>query len=204
MHADIPITEPWPADVLNTPAHAIVNLLLFRKSARETHTMAIVAGALLPDVPMFIFYLWARLQGLSERVIWRDGYFDAGWQAVFDAFHSFPLLGLAWLLAWRARMQALCVFFASMFMHSLFDFPLHHDDAHRHFWPLSDFQFASPVSYWDPAHFGQFMAPLELLVMVAGGAWLLRSAESPGLFRSVAAILFVYLAFWAFATAMWR
>jgi len=40
--------------------------------------------------------------------------------------------------------------------------------------------------------------------MVAGGAWLLRSAESPGLFRSVAAILFVYLAFWAFATAMWR
>lgn len=188
---------------MNTAAHAIVNLLLFRKSIRETHVFAIISGALLPDAPMFIFYFWAKLQGLSERVIWRDSYYDAGWQNLFDAFHSFPLLGLAWLLAWRARMQVLCIFFASMLLHSLFDFPLHHDDAHRHFWPLSDFRFASPISYWDPAHYGQFMAPLELLVVVAGGAWLLRTAESVKLFRSVAAILFIYLTFWAAAAAIW-
>jgi len=188
---------------VNTPAHAIVNLLLFRKSARETHAIAIVAGALLPDAPMFLFYVWSRLQGLSERAIWRDGYFDSGWQAVFDAFHSFPLLGLAWLLAWRARMQAASIFFASMVMHSLFDFPLHHDDAHRHFWPLFDFRFASPLSYWDPAHYGQFIAPLELLLVVAGGAWLLRTSESTKLFRCTAAVLFFYLAFWGFAAAVW-
>jgi len=188
---------------MNTPAHAIINLLLFRKSIRETHSIAIVTGALLPDAPMLVFYLWARLSGMSERTIWHDGYYDAGWQAVFDAFHSFPLLGLAWLVAWRARMQTASVFFASMFMHSLFDFPVHHDDAHRHFWPLSDFRFASPVSYWDPAHYGQFVAPLELLLMVAGGAWLLRSAESTRLFRCVAAILLFYLAYWGFAAAVW-
>jgi hypothetical protein len=189
---------------MNTPAHAIVNLLLFRKPVRETHAVAIVAGALTPDAPMLIFYLWARLTDMHERAIWHDGYFDAGWQAVFDAFHSFPLLGLAWLLAWRARVQALCMFIASMLMHSLLDFPLHHDDAHRHFWPLSDFRFASPASYWDPAHYGAFAAPMELLLMVAGGAWLLHSAESPRLFRSVAALLFIYLAFRAFAMAMWK
>jgi len=188
---------------MNTAAHAIVNLLLFRKPLRETHVAAIISGALLPDTPMFIFYFWAKLQGLSEHVIWRENYYDAAWQNLFDAFHSFPLLGLAWLLAWRARMQALSVFFASMVLHSLFDFPLHHDDAHRHFWPLSDFRFASPVSYWDPAHYGQFIAPLELLLVVAGGAWLLRTAESTKLFRSVAAILFIYLTFWAIATAIW-
>jgi len=188
---------------MNTPAHAIINLLLFRKSIRKTHAVAIVAGALLPDAPMLVFYVWARLSGMSERTIWRDGYFDPGWQALFDAFHSFPLLGLAWLVVWRARIQVLAVFFASMFMHSLFDFPFHHNDAHRHFWPLSDFRFASPISYWDPAHYGQFMGPLELLVVIAGGAWLLRTAESPVLFRSTAAILFVYLAFWAFAAVIW-
>jgi len=110
---------------------------------------------------------------------------------------------LAWLLAWRARMQVMMVFFASMLMHSLFDFPLHHNDAHRHFWPLSDFRFASPVSYWDPAYYGQWMAPLELIVVLAGGAWLLRTAESPVLFRGTAAILFIYLAFWAIAATLW-
>jgi len=188
---------------MNTPAHAIVNLLLFRKRARETHAVAIIAGALLPDAPMLVFYLWSRLMGMSEHHIWREGYFDPGWQAVFDAFHSFPLLGLAWLLAWRARMQVIMVFFASMLMHSLFDFPLHHNDAHRHFWPLSDFRFASPVSYWDPAYYGQWMAPLELIVVLAGGAWLLRTAESPVLFRGTAAILFIYLAFWAIAATLW-
>ncbi len=188
---------------MNTPAHAIINLLLFRKSARETHAVAIVAGALLPDAPMLVFYLWARLSGMSERTIWHDGYYDPGWQALFDAFHSFPLLGLAWLLAWRARMRALSLFFASMVMHSLFDFPFHHNDAHRHFWPLSDFRFLSPISYWDPAYYGQYVSVLELLVVVAGGAWLLRTAESPILFRCTAAVLFIYLAFWAVAAAIW-
>jgi len=188
---------------MNTPAHAIVNLLLFRKRARETHAIAIVIGSLLPDAPMLVFYLWAKLVGTRENDIWRDAYFDPGWQAVFDAFHSFPLLGLAWFLAWRARMQALSVVFVSMLMHALFDFPLHHDDAHRHFWPLSDFRFASPISYWDPAHYGQFVGSLELLIVVAGGAWLMRSATSPVLFRSTAAILGIYLLFWAFAAAMW-
>jgi len=37
-----------------------------------------------------------------------------------------------------------------MALHALFDFPLHHDDGHRHFWPFSEFRFDSPVSYWDP------------------------------------------------------
>jgi len=188
---------------MNTPAHAIINLLLMRKQQRESHPFAIVAGALIPDAPMFVFYLWARLSGMSEQAIWRDGYYDPAWQALFDAFHSFPLLALAWLVAWRLRMQTMMIFFASMFMHSLFDFPVHHDDAHRHFWPISDFRFASPISYWDPAHYGSIIAPLELLVVIAGGAWLLRTADSRTLFRCTAAILLVYLTFWAFAAALW-
>lgn len=188
---------------VNTPAHAIVNLLFFRKTHREAHAIAIVAGSLMPDVPMFVFYLWAKLNALSERSIWRDGYFDSGWQAVFDTFHSFPLLGLAWLMAWRARMNALAIFFASMFVHSLFDFPLHHDDAHRHFFPFSGFRFVSPVSYWNPAYHGQIVGAAELLVVVTGGAWLLKTANTPVLRNAVSAMLFIYIAFWGFAMAMW-
>jgi len=188
---------------VNTPAHAIVNLLLFRRQKRETHALAIVAGALLPDIPMLVFYLWARFSGLSEHAIWRDGYFDPVWQAVFDAFHSFPLLGLAWLAAWRLRAHTVMVFLASMFLHSCLDFPLHHSDAHHHFFPLSDWRFISPVSYWDPAHYGTIIGPLELLAVLAGGAWLLRTAETPRLRFTVGFILFLYLAYWGFVSLMW-
>jgi len=188
---------------VNTPAHAIVNLLLFPKQIRERHAVAIVVGALLPDAPMLIFYLWARFNDLSERAIWRDGYFDPGWQAVFDTFHSFPLLGLAWFAAWRAGWTSLTVFFASMFLHSCFDFPFHHSDAHHHFFPFSDWQFHSPISYWDPAYHGQIVGSIELIVVLAGGAWLLRTSENTALRRWVSAILFLYLTYWGFVSLMW-
>jgi len=188
---------------MNTPAHAIVNLLLFPKQRRERHTLAIVAGALIPDAPMLVFYLQARLRGLSEHAIWRGGYFDPGWQAVFDIFHSFPLLALAWFAAWRARMTSLAVFFASMFLHSCFDFPFHHNDAHRHFFPFSDWRFHSPISYWDPAYHGRVMSMIELFVVVAGGAWLLRTAEGRRLKLAVAFILLLYLGYWGFVSMVW-
>jgi len=188
---------------MNTPAHAIVNLLLFPKQKRGRHALAIMAGALIPDAPMFVFYLWARFTGLSEQMIWRNGYFDPGWQAVFDTFHSFPLLGLACFTAWRAGWTSASVFFASMFLHSCFDFPLHHSDAHHHFFPFSDWQFHSPVSYWDPAYHGQMMGLIELMVVVAGGAWLLRTAEDRRLKLGVSIILFLYLAYWGFVSLMW-
>jgi len=188
---------------MNTPAHAIINLLLVGKGHRESHPIAIIAGALLPDAPMLLFYLWEKMNGVAERVIWRDDYFQPAWQALFDTFHSFPLLALACVAAWRARMSALALFFASMFCHSLFDFPFHHGDAHHHFFPLSDFLFTSPISYWDPAYYGQWVGGLELIVVVAGGGWLLRTASSAALRRSVMGILFIYLLFWGVAATLW-
>lgn len=188
---------------MNTPAHAIVNLLLFPHRKREQHTIAIIAGALIPDAPMFVFYLWARFSGLSERAIWRDSYFDPGWQALFDTFHSFPLLGLAWFVSWRAGWVRTSIFFASMFLHSCADFPLHHSDPHHHFFPLSNWQFHSPISYWEPAYHGQIMGVVELIIVVAGGAWLLRTGENVTLRRWVSVILFLYLAYWGFMSLMW-
>ena len=29
------------------------------------------------------------------------------------------------------------------------DFPVHADDAYRHFWPISDWRYHSKFSYWD-------------------------------------------------------
>ncbi len=187
---------------MNTPAHAIANLLIMR-GTREKHALAITAGAFAPDLPMVIFWVWGRAQGASERALWRDGYFDPAWQAVFDAVHSFPLLGLAWLAARYAGRPTAAAFLASMFLHACFDFPLHHDDAHHHFFPFSDWRFLSPVSYWDPAWHGQIVASLELVLVAAGGAWLLRTTQTRRLKTLVAGVMFIYLAWWGFVAAMW-
>ncbi len=188
---------------MNTPAHAVVNLLLFRRSTREAHAAAIVVGALLPDLPMVLFYLEERIAGVSERTIWRHDYHSPGWQALFDTFHSFPLLALAWWGARRTGLRSVAVMFGSMFLHSCFDFPFHHSDAHRHFFPFSDWRFASPLSYWDPAWHGRLVGNLEILVVFAGGAWLLRTAGSAALRNSAIFVMFLYAAYWIFMALAW-
>jgi len=188
---------------MNTPAHAIINLLLFGKKHRKTHSIAIIAGALIPDAPMLLFYLWEKLHGISERVIWGELYNHPAWQALFNSFHSFPLLALACVVAWRARLSVWAIFFASMFCHSLLDFPVHHSDAHQHFFPFSDCRFISPVSYWDPAHFGLWVSALEVLIMLVGSAYLLRSSQSIVKTRWVAGLLSVYLLFLVTSVALW-
>ena len=103
----------------------------------------------------FAFYAWQKIVvRASEAEIWSEIYFWPGWQLLFDVPNSIPVALLAALIAWRLELARTTAFFASVVVHCLGDLALHHDDAHRHFLPLSDWRFASPVSYWDPAHFG--------------------------------------------------
>jgi hypothetical protein len=47
------------------------------------------------------------------------------------------------------------------------DLPLHHEDAHRHFLPFTNWRFISPVSYWDPEYHGRIIAVIEILFTLA-------------------------------------
>jgi hypothetical protein len=47
-------------------------------------------------------------------------------------------------------------------MHLGLDFLLHHDDGRAHFWPVTNWIFQSPVSYWDGRHYGNIVGPLEI------------------------------------------
>jgi hypothetical protein len=136
--------------------------------------LAAAAGGLAPDAPSFVLVLWAALverRPLGE--VFDQLYFSPEWQAILAPSHSAPL----WLLllgsALLFRKPLLTAFAASGLLHQLFDFALHAEDAHRHLWPLSDGRFLSPVSYWDPAHYGAFAAPLEAVLGV-GLALLVR------------------------------
>jgi len=189
---------------MNTPAHAILNALVLGRGTWRREWLPITAGALLPDLPMLLFYLHQRVVlAVPERVIWSERYFEPAWQAFFDVFNGLPLLALGALLAWLARARAWLALFASMGLHALCDLALHHDDAHRHLFPLSDWRLASPVSYWDPAHHGDLFLAAEAGLVALGGLVLLRRRDPPAWRPLGGVLLATYVAFLGFAWWTW-
>jgi membrane-bound metal-dependent hydrolase YbcI (DUF457 family) len=124
---------------------------------------------------MFAFFAYEFLVAqMPMRVIWSERYFDPAWQAFFDLFNSLPLLAVGFVAAWFMRKEGWAILFASAACHALLDLPVHREDGHRHFWPLSDWRFMSPVSYWDPEHGGDLGSLLELVLVAVASVVLWR------------------------------
>ena len=182
---------------MNTPAHLVLNLALLGGGARVAHTRAIAAGALLPDLPMFGFYLWQKLvRAAPERVIWGERYFDADWQVFFDVFNSIPLAAAGLGIALVFRRIGPALFCGSVIAHALLDLPLHREDAHGHFWPFSDWRFVSPVSYWDSAHFGATASFAETALLCAAAVVLWRRHPQRSVRAPLALLAALSVAVW--------
>jgi len=64
---------------VNTPGHAVFNLLLLGHRDRPGLFAPIAVGSILPDLPMFLFYVHQRVWlGMSEHAIWSEAYYFAG------------------------------------------------------------------------------------------------------------------------------
>lgn len=180
---------------MNTPTHALVSLAtLGRRGARAVNAGAAV-GAALPDAPIFLLFVVARYAlGQPSSQIWTRTYFEPGWQLAIDLLHSVPLalvgLGVA---RWR-RSAAGQAIFLSMLLHSALDLPVHTDDAHRHFLPLSEWRFHSPVSYWDPRSHGRLVAAAEIAVALLLSVRVFRLLTARVARLLVAALAAVYAA----------
>ena len=172
--------------------------------------LAIILGALIPDISLYVMFVQARIRGISHDVIWSELYFSSFWQSVGAINNSIPLfLGLLILGAGLRRYHqavgtTIVLFSMAAILHCLTDLPLHVDDGHPHFWPLTHWIYASQVSYWDPNHYGQYWLMLE----IAGASictWLLwRRFQSlwMRLFASAALLSYpIMLLFWAFTTS---
>src|SRR5215831_14870111 len=119
----------------------------------------ILAGAVLPDVPIMTLYLKERiLHKTPEDQIWSDHYQRRFWQNWIHGTHSAPLAAIGLALAIALGSLPATAFFASVLLHSAADFPVHAEDAHRHFFPLSNYRFKSPISYWDVRYHGKAVA----------------------------------------------
>lgn len=154
---------------MNTPAHVIINLALLGKRAKWAYSGVIMIGGILPDIPLLIAYgiqasiIGSSLSRLEAPLLW-----------ISEVLHAFPILLLAMLLAWCLHRPSFLWLCLSMFLHALFDFPIHNEFAHRHFYPLSDFQFLSPFSYWDPQYFGHYFAITEMLIVLIASLFCVR------------------------------
>ncbi len=178
---------------MNSPAHLVINLALLTSEPHRMRARWVAVGAILPDSPMLFFYLWERLvRGATEAAIWRERYFALEWQAFFDVFNSLPLIAIGFVAAvWRRHVGARLLF-ASMAIHCALDLPLHREDGHRHFLPFSDWQFISPVSYWDMAHFGAYGLSLEAAATLAASVVLWRRFPSAVMRIACSGLVLVY------------
>jgi len=172
---------------MNTPTHALINWTIAKSITKvKVPKSAVLLGSIAPDIPLYFLSiggaLWFRyVQGWEAREIGRHmfGYLfynDPVWISLHNCLHS-PLFVLVVLsiLFWRNQENFLGrwwpVFFASCLIHTLVDIPVHHDDGPLVFWPLNwSYRFSSPISYWDPKHFGRETMAFEacLFLVLAG------------------------------------
>lgn len=125
-------------------------------------------GAILADASIFVLFAWARfVAGIGERELWSKIYWQEPWQSLSAISNSVPLFASLAVVGLILRLPLLVLFALSVLAHLALDFPFHAHDAHRHFWPFSNWRFHSPLSYWDHSHFGAYVGMAEVALALA-------------------------------------
>ncbi len=153
---------------MNTPAHLIFAATAFGGKTNQRVLGAAVLGGFLPDLSLYalagisIFAL-----GIDPHVVFDQLYFSDAWQQVFAIDNSFILWGIALFVAWRLGSVAGMALCAGALLHLAFDLPLHREDARMHFWPLTDWKYVAPFSYWDSDGGARWISAVETTVTLA-------------------------------------
>lgn len=146
---------------------------------------AILLGGLAPDVGLTVLsagaLVWFPLvEGRSVQEtfdhVYRDLFYDAAWIVGHNTLHAPPVLVALLALGLRLRGPVgrwLAAFAVGCLLHSVVDIVTHHDDGPLLLFPFDwSTRFISPVSYWDPAHGGRVLGPIDQAITVVGGGWL--------------------------------
>lgn len=153
--------------------------------------VGLMLGSFAPDAPLTLLAISCILldqrqrhrsaakveaevvQSLTGHLFSQRFFHDWRVKLVHNLFHA-PLLLLAygWLgyQAWQRGHgwgATLFWFAAACGLHTLIDIPLHTDDGPLVFFPLDwSTRVHSPVSYWDPKHYGRQFALFEHLLLL--------------------------------------
>ena len=154
---------------------------------------AFVLGAVLPDLPTYIFFTYFTfIVGASQSELWDTLYFDSAWTPFITLSHSFILWPIALAIGHTLGYRFLTWLSASALFHVTLDFFVHAEDAYRHFWPLTDFTFNSPISYWNPTYYGNISSSLDAIIVAILLLWLYRTSVSRTAKYSSLALLILY------------
>jgi len=185
-----------------TQTHILISLAAFGRPKETSRNLAAIAGGIIPDAAIYVLYVIEKAKGTPERIIWSDIYYSPFWQDVVAWGNSVPLwlilLAIGFLVkaktTYSRTATLLIVFSGSCLAHMACDFPLHVEDAHRHFFPLSSWRFRSPVSYWNPQHFGVQAALCEAVLGIGLSCWMWIRFKNIIARIFVVLLLFSYLA----------
>ncbi|MBM7068272.1 cobalamin biosynthesis protein CobQ [Actibacterium sp. 188UL27-1] len=159
---------------MNTPAHLIFGAAAFARPNAPAVTTAALAGAMLPDLSLYVLVGWHLLWlGTPAQVVFDQLYFSDAWMRIFRVDNSFILWGVGFAAALACRSRWCIALTGAALLHLALDFPLHHDDGRPQFWPLTNWIFESPVSYWDSRAYGNIVGPIEVVasLILCGVLW---------------------------------
>jgi len=175
---------------MNTPTHIIVNYaLLSDQSISKKEKWSVILGGIIPDIFIYFLFFWALVVGIPQRTLWSETYFEPGWQLAIDLLNSLPIFIALGLVGWVIKKRWLLLFSVSMCLHFVADFFTHADDAHRHFLPLSNYRFESPISYWDRDFNGEVGGAIENALLIVAVTYLWTRLKT----RWIKIVLLVYI-----------
>lgn len=175
---------------METYAHAFYTWALAKHGVKAGPAAGIagVVGAAMPDVPAFAAtayyvgaeYLWEGWSSMDSQETLDAIYFTGLFGATGSALHSLvpvaALLVLYLLLGLRERDRRgiLLWFLLGWAGHTVADFFTHIvEDARPLFWPISGWEWSSPVSYYNSLYYGQEFFIINHGLMVLIVVWLL-------------------------------
>jgi len=176
---------------MQTQSHALIAAALvlpLRRRQINVHLPAVVLGAILPDIPLFLlslggiaYYRWfaplPAATNLGEHLFTTLFFQDPLWIISHNFFHSLPINALLCALGWWGMRSskrwggALFWLALSMLLHAGIDIVTHYSDGPIFLMPLNwSYRFASPVSYWEDAYYGRqffvFESTLDLFLII--------------------------------------
>ncbi|MGB3683067.1 MAG: metal-dependent hydrolase [Rubrobacteraceae bacterium] len=172
---------------METYSHSFLTWALAKHGLKAGRAAGIAGavGAALPDLPSFAgtaYYVgtayltegWSSVHSkeMLEKIYF-SGPFGGPGSALHSAVPAMVLLGTYGLLrfGWFDRRGMLKWFLIGWLGHTFADFLTHVNDARPLFWPISGWEWSSPVSYYNSAYYGQ-----EFFVVSHGFMFLIFAA----------------------------
>ncbi|GAB4145419.1 MAG: hypothetical protein OHK0017_04980 [Patescibacteria group bacterium] len=176
-----------------TPSHAIINLAILGKEKHPSRNLWIVIGSIAPDLPMYFFAALVYFNyGIKGFQVWDSLYYRPFWQIIFNSTHSFVVWPAVWILlkiilnfpdflrslqhalkeprlqswSWLIKFSAWEYLLFGALGHVFADFWVHASDAYASFYPISEYRFYSPISYYDPKYYGNIVGLIEIILVV--------------------------------------